>query len=256
MPIVFITGATRNTGRAIAEKFAAIGYDVAVSGREVNEAEFVANEISVKHGVKAKGYHLELADLKSINAAFEDIKNTFGGLDIFVANAAHLGVDFGVLNSTEEDFDSVIDANVKGTFFCCQMAAKIMKKQKKGSIVVVGSVHCHQAIHGRALYTMSKGALLSLTKSMAVELGGYGIRTNYLAAGAIHTDRWDVQDDEETARRRAQYPIGMESFGEDIAEAVYYLGSDLSKTVTGAELTVDSGISTCLLPFKKPVDCE
>ena len=256
MSVVFITGATRNTGRAIAEKFAQMGYDVAVSGRDVTDVEAVADELSQKYGVKTKGYQVELSDLKSVNAAFEDITTTFNGLDIFVANAAHLGVDFGVMNSTEDNFDSVIDANVKGTFFCCQAAAKIMKNQKKGSIVVVGSVHCHQAIHGRALYTMSKGALLSLTKSMAVELGGYGIRANYLAAGAIHTDRWDGQSEEETARRRAQYPIGMESFGEDIAEAVYYLGSDLSKTVTGAELTVDSGISTCLLPFKKPADCE
>ena len=256
MSVVFITGATRNTGRAIAEKFAAIGYDVAVSGRDVNEVEFVANEISVKHGVKAKGYSLELSDLKSVNEVFKDIEKTFQRLDIFVANAANLGVDLGVLNSTEDDFDSVVDANIKGTFFCCQNAAEIMKAQGKGSIVVVGSVHCHQSIHGRALYTLSKGALLSLTKSMAIELGAYGIRANYLAAGAIHTDRWDAQSEEETARRRANYPIGIESFGEDIAEAVYYLGSDLSKTVTGAELTVDSGISTCLLPFKKPADCE
>jgi 3-oxoacyl-[acyl-carrier protein] reductase len=256
MSVVFITGATRNTGRAIAEKFAAIGYDVAVSGRDVTDAEAVADELSQKYGVKAKGYGVELSDLKSVNAAFEDITTTFNGLDIFVANAANLGVDFGVLNSSEDDFDSVIDANVKGTFFCCQNAAKIMKAQGKGSIVVVGSVHCHQAIHGRALYTMSKGALLSLTKSMAVELGAYGIRANYLAAGAIHTDRWDGQTEEETVRRRAQYPAGIESFGEDIAEAVYYLGSDLSRTVTGTELTVDSGISICLLPFKKPADFD
>lgn len=256
MAVVFITGATRNTGRAVAEKFAKMGYSVVISGRTEVEASAVADELAKRYGVKTKGYGLELADLRTVNEAFDDIKKTFQGLDIFVANAANLGIDFGVLNSTESDFDSVIDANVKGTFFCCQAAAKIMKKQKKGSIVVIGSVHCHQAIHGRALYTMSKGALLSLTKSMAVELGGYGIRANYLAAGAIHTDRWDGQSEEETARRRAQYPIGMESFGEDIAEAVYYLGSDLSKTVTGAELTVDSGISTCLLPFKKPADCE
>lgn len=256
MAVVFITGATRNTGRAVAEKFAKMGYSVVISGRTEVEASAVADELAKRYGVKTKGYGLELADLRTVNEAFDDIKKTFQGLDIFVANAANLGIDFGVLNSTESDFDSVIDANVKGTFFCCQAAAKIMKKQKKGSIVVIGSVHCHQAIHGRALYTMSKGALLSLTKSMAVELGGYGIRANYLAAGAIHTDRWDGQSEEETARRRTQYPIGMESYGEDIAEAVYYLGSDLSKTVTGAELTVDSGISTCLLPFKKPADCE
>lgn len=256
MAVVFITGATRNTGRAIAEKFAKTGYDIALTGRQEDEAKAVADELSKKYGVNTKGYRLELAELKSVDETFEDIEKTFQRLDIFVANAANLGVDLGVLNSTEDDFDSVIDANIKGTFFCCQNAAEIMKAQGKGSIVVVGSVHCHQAIHGRALYTMSKGALLSLTKAMAVELGGYGIRANYLAAGAIHTDRWDAQSDEETARRRTQYPLGTESFGEDIAEAVYYLGSDLSKTVTGAELTVDSGISTCLLPFKKPADCE
>ena len=116
MKTVFITGATRNTGRAIAEKFAQLGFNVAVSGREAADAEAVANELSQKYCVKAKGYRVELSDIKSVKAAFEDIKGTFNGLDIFVANAANLGVDFGVLNSDEDAFDSVIDANVKGTF--------------------------------------------------------------------------------------------------------------------------------------------
>ena len=252
MKTIFITGAVRNTGLKTAEKFASEGYNVAISSRNIQDAEICAQNISKKFNVKAKGYALDLSDVNDIRRVFLQAEKDFGTIDVFVANAANLGVDYGLLNSTEKDYEDVCNINIKGNFFACQSAAEIMKRNGGGSIVIIGSVHSLQAIHGRALYTMSKGALLSLVKSMAVELGYYGIRANYISAGAIRTERWDVLSDEVQAKRRERYPIGRESYPEEIAEAVYYLGSDLSKTVTGCDLTVDSGISVCLLPFEKP----
>ncbi len=249
--VIFITGATKNTGLAIAEKFAENGYDVALTSRRADDAEKTAFYLSEKYGIKSVGYALALQDVGNIKDVFASVRRDFGRLDVFVGNSANLGVDVDILNATEEDFDGVMDVNLKGNFFCAQQAAMIMKKNGGGSIVMIGSVHYSQAIWGRVIYTASKGGLVSLVKSLAVELGEFGIRANTIIAGAIHTERWDVQTPEQTAKRRAQYPAGRESFGEEIANGAFYLGTDLSATVTGTELTIDSGISVCLLPYKK-----
>lgn len=249
--VIFITGATKNTGLAIAEKFAENGYDVALTSRRTDDAQKTASYLSEKYGIKSVGYALDLQSVDSIKDVFAEVRHDFGRLDVFVGNSANLGVDVDILNATEEDFDSVIDVNLKGNFFCAQQSAMIMRENGGGSIVMIGSVHYSQAIWGRVLYTASKGGLVSLVKSLAVELGEFGIRANTIIAGAIHTERWDVQTPEQTAKRRAQYPAGRESFGEEIANGAFYLGTDLSATVTGTELTIDSGISICLLPYKK-----
>ena len=126
-----------------------------------------------------------------------------------------------------------------------------MKEQKKGSIVFMSSVHSHECIFGRSLYTASKGGINALMRALAIELGQYNIRSNCIIAGAIKTNRWDNFTDEEIAKKRSNWPIGLESTGEDIANGVFYLGTDLSKTVTGTELTIDSGILISLLPYKE-----
>lgn len=247
--IIFVTGATENTGLAIAEHFAGNGYNVVISSRDINKAENTAGILKKKYNIKAAGYSLDLKNVDDIKRVFAEIKRDFGRLDTFVANSANLGVDLDLLSSTPEAFDDVINVNLRGTYFCCQQAALMMKEQNKGAIVIIGSVHYKAGIWGRGAYAASKGGLASLTRSMAVELGKYNIRTNYIVAGAIHTNRWDGQSEEISAKRRKNYPIGRESTGQDIANAVYYLGTDLSASVTGADLTVDSGIGACLLPY-------
>lgn len=251
MPTVFITGATKNTGLAIAEKFASEGYDVAISSRDEKEAEIAAEALAKKYNVKVKGYELSLCDVANIKSVFSSIKQDFGSLDTFVANAANLGVDMDVLEIDEDEYDSVLDVNLKGSFFCAQQAAKIMKEKSGGAIVFLSSVHSKQCIFGRSMYTASKGGINALSRSLAIELAHYGIRSNSLIAGAIRTERWDSLTDEQIAARRANWPVGVESTGEDIANGVFYLGTDLSKTVTGTELTIDSGILISLLPFKE-----
>ena len=249
---VFITGATKNTGLATAKRFARDGYNIAITSRTADSAEKAAKTIEAGYGVKSIGYAMQMNDVADINRVFSSVEKDFGELSVLVCNAAHLAVDYTLLNSNEQMFSEVMDVNIKGNFFCCQCAANIMKKNHKGAIVVIGSVHSGQAVQGRALYTISKGALFSMVKSMAIELGAYGIRANYIAAGAIHTERWDKMDPETAEKKRAIYPVGRESMPRDIAEADYYLGSDLSPTVTGTQLVIESGITDCLLPFGVP----
>ena len=252
MPTVLITAGAKNTGFAIAEKFAENGYDVAITSRSAEEIAKAAAAIREKYGVKVKGYTMELTDVAGIRAVFAEIKADFGRLDTFVANAANLGVGNDFLDIDEDEYDSVIDVNLKGSFFSAQEAARIMKEQETGgAIVFMSSVHSHQCIFGRSLYAASKGGINILMRAMAIELAQYHIRANCIIAGAIRTDRWDGQTPEQEAKRRANWPLGIESTGEDIANGVFYLGTDLSKTVTGTELTIDSGISISLLPYKE-----
>ncbi len=249
MSTVFITGATKNTGFAIARKFASEGFDVAVSGRDQASADQAAEQIAREFGVKTKGYVLELPQLANIIEVFRQIKEDFGGLDTFVACAANLGVDYDMLSVTEKDYEEVVDANLKGTYFCAQQAIKLMIEQNKGSLVFISSVHSKEALWGRSLYTASKGGINALARSIAIEFGPYNIRANAIIAGAIKTDRWDTLTPEQVAAKRKNWPLGLESTGEDIANGSFYLGTDLSKTVTGSELTIDSGVLISLLPF-------
>ena len=246
---VLITGAVRNTGWEIARKFAKEGYGVAITSRDGEEARKAACRLELESGTRCRGYELDLTCMDEICQVFQEARRDFGGLSAFVANSANLGVDLDLLSATPEQYDAVMDINLKGTYFCCQQAAQLMKAGG-GSIVIVGSVHYRQAIWGRSLYAASKGGLASLVRSMAYELGPYGIRANYVVAGAIRTERWDSLTPEQIAAKRKNWPLGRESAGEDIANAVYYLGSPLSATVTGTDLTVDSGVSICLLPFE------
>ena len=247
---VFITGGVRNTGLAVARRFARAGWKVALTSRKREDAEKTALALTREFCVPARGYALSLKDAAETARVFEACRRDLGGPDALILCAADLGIGKGILNSTPEDAAAILGVNLAGNFFCCQAAARLMK-ETGGAIVVIGSVHSDGAVPDRALYTVSKGGLKSLVKSMAVELAPFGIRANYIAAGAIHTERWDELDPETLEKRRSRYPAGRESMPEEIAEAAFFLGTDLSPTVTGAVLTVDSGITACLLPYQK-----
>ncbi len=250
--VAFVTGAARNTGFAIARRFASEGYGVCISSRsepQLRQAEGLLRAECPQ--AACLGVVMDPSDVGSIRQAFEQIGLRFGRLDAFVSNAANLAVGMNVFNTSPEDWDAVMDANARGTFFCCQEAVKLMRKAGGGSICSVSSVHANQAIPGRVCYSASKAAVNAMMRCLAVELGHLNIRANSVIAGAIHTERWDGQSAEETKRRRGQYPAGRESTPEEIAGCVYFLCSDQSPTVTGTEMTVDSGISVCLLPYNK-----
>ena len=157
-----------------------------------------------------------------------------------------------ILSTTEEDFDSIVNANLKGYFFGTQAAAKLMiQTGTKGSIVLIGSVHSRGALPNRIPYAISKGGIEVMTRNCAYELGKYGIRVNCLVAGAIVNDKFLEQTEEEKEKRRANWPLGKESYPEDIAKSVYFLSSSEAATITGTSLVVDSGVSACLLQYHK-----
>lgn len=251
MKNVLITGATRNTGFAAARLFAKEGYGVAITGRDKERAVAAANAIADEFGVKAAGYGLDITDTAEVERVFLQAENDFGSIDVFVANSANLGIGCGAVNTSEREFDEIVSANVRGTFFCCQSAAKIMKRHGGGSIVTVGSVQATGAVRGRCVYAMTKAAISVLVKNLAFELGEYGIRANNVVAGAIHTERWDGLSADELEKRRAKYPAGREATEDEIANAIYYLASEKAASITGIDLTVDSGISVCILPYEK-----
>lgn len=251
MKTVFITGATENTGFAIARKFTKNGYYVIISSRNLERAEKAAKALEDEFNIKSKAYEMNQMNLDSISSTFEKIEKDFDSLDVFVANSANLGVDSGLIGTEEQTFDDIITTNIKGRFFCCQHAAEIMKKKSGGSIVTMGSVQALGAVRGRTVYSMTKAAISALVKNMAYELGEYNIRTNNLVAGAIHSKRWDVLTEEVKKVRRSRYPLGRESTEDEIANAVYFLGSELSSSMTGPDMVVDSGITSCMLPYSK-----
>jgi len=247
---ILVTGATKNTGWAIARRFAADGWNVAITSRDAAAAENAAAKLKGEFpGVEVLGLAMDPAKVGDIRAAFASIAEKFGRLDAFVSNAANLGVGMSVLNSTEDDWDAVMNANSRAAFFGSQEAVKLMKDG--GSIVFISSCHAKKAVPRRALYTASKAAIGGITRSLAVELGCLGIRVNAILAGAVRTDRWDGLSEEDVAVRRARWPSGVESSPEDIAAAVAFLCSDGAHTITGTEIPVDSGIGVCLLQYNK-----
>ena len=247
---MLVTGATKNTGWAVARRFAADGWNVAITSRDAAAAENAAAKLKGEFpAVDALGMAMDPADVGDIRAAFASVAARFGRLDAFVSNAANLGVGMSVLNSSEADWDAVMNANARAAFFGAQESVKLMRDG--GTRVFISSCHAQKSVPGRALYTASKAAIGGITRSLAVELGCLGIRVNAILAGAVRTDRWDPLTEDEVAARRARWPIGKESTPEDIAAVVAFLCSDAASTISGAEIPVDSGIGACLLAYNK-----
>lgn len=251
MKVALITGATRNTGLAVAKRFAAEGYTVAITSRDGALAREAAKALEQEYAVPVRGYEMHPSCVQSIRETFALLEQELGRLDVFVANSAHLGIGYTLLDTTEEQYDAVADVNMKGTFFCCQCAARLMRRSGGGAIVTIGSVQGSGGLSGRTVYGISKAAMSMLVRHMAYELGQYHIRANNIVAGAVHSCRWEELSDAEIAARRSRYPVGRESTEEEIANAVWFLASDQSGSITGTDLTVDSGLTACLLPYTK-----
>ncbi len=245
---ILITGAARNTGFVTAGLFASRGWDVHITSRTFADAERAASEIAAANpGIRTYAYACDISKYADIEALYAAVRANAGRLDAFVANAAHLGVGADIFTTDEATFDAIVDTNVKGTFFCCREAARLM--DQGGSIVIMSSVQSKGAIEGRTVYALTKGALNVLSKFLAYDLAPYRIRSNVIIAGAIHTERWDVLDEATCAARRANYLTGSEAPGSAIAEGIWYLCSDVAASTTGAELTIDSGVLVPILPL-------
>lgn len=250
---VFVTGGAAGTGRAIAERFAKEGYDVFITSRNREKAEITANMIAEKYSVFCKGYELGIRNEEAVKNLFLDIDMQKCTLETVVLNAADLGfgndpaAGMNLFSTSIDDFQRVVDTNIVWNFMIVRQAALRMRRQKKGAIVFISSNTAIRAIPNRTAYSASKGGINAMSKAIAIDLGPFGIRSNVVLPGTIKTERW-VQMGIKQIVNGELTPIGDISDFEDIANAAWFLGSDLSKNVTGAEILVDGGMSSQLYP--------
>lgn len=246
---VFITGATVNTGLGIAEKFAQEGYTVFAGSRNAEHAEQTARGLSEKYGVYAKGYGMQVFDEEDAKRVFNDIRKQGYLLDCLVLNAADLGIRQEFLTVKMEDFMNVINTNIGWNFMLARQAAIQMMEKKRGSIVFINSNTAYRCIPDRIAYSASKSGALGLMRALAFDLGKFNIRVNAVLPGMIKTDRWENNYNDCRNALSNYTPLGDIADFEDIANAAYYFGSDLSKNTTGAELVVDGGNMIQLYPL-------
>lgn len=254
MSAVFITGAQTGTGYGIAELFAKNGWDVFITSRRGAEAEASAKKLAETYGVFAKGYECNIRNEQQIIDIFNDIDNTGRFVETVVLNAANMGFnpkdpaagqDFWTV--PVEDFQVVFETNLVWNFMIIRQAALRMREKGKGSIVFISSNTAYRAIPNRAAYSASKGGINAFTRALAVDLGPYGIRCNVVLPGTIKTARW-VEMGSKQIVNGSLTPIGDISDFEDLANACWFFGTDMSKNITGTELTVDGGMTCQLYP--------
>ena len=245
---VLITGACYGTGFAIAEKFASEGYDVFITGRDAEKVNDAARDITGEFGVNAKGYQTASFEEDRVKEIFADIREQGYLLDTLVLNAANLGIGQESLEVDMDEFMSVYNINIKWNFMMSREAAKQMKEKGKGSIVFIGSNSAQRVTENRCAYCSSKGAMISMSKSFAVDWGKYGIRSNCVLPGMIKTERWENNVNNCKYYLANYTPIEDIASFEDVANAAWFLGSDLSRNTTGTELVVDGGMLAQLTP--------
>ena len=238
--VALVTGAAQGIGKAIAMLLARNGADVVVSDINLEKAQETANEIEGM-GRRSFAIKVNVADLKDVERMGEAIVEQFGRIDILVNNAG-ITRDRLILRMTEEDWDAVLDVNLKGTFNCTKAAIRYMSKQKSGKIVSIASVSGEMGNPGQANYAASKAGVIGFTKTIAREFAGRGINVNAIAPGYIQTPMTDAVP--EKTKEELKRMIPMERLGkpEDVAQAVLFLVSENSSYITGQVLNVNGGI--------------
>lgn len=236
-----VTGATRGIGRAIALKLAGMGANIVASYRSNHEeAEKLKVELE-SLGVKAILVSGDVSKDEDSKKLIELAKNTFGSIDILVNNAG-ITKDNLILRMKEEDFDQVIDVNLKGTFNCLRHITPVMVKQRSGKIINVSSVVGITGNAGQINYAASKAGVIGMTKSLAKELGGRGINVNAVAPGYISTDMTSVLSDSVKDKMKEIIPLKRLGEPNDVAEVVAFLASDASSYITGQVINIDGGM--------------
>lgn len=232
-----VTGSTRGIGRAIAQSLRDAGARVAIVGRDLARAEAVAAEI----GNGAQGFACDVGDVTQVNALIAAVEQAFGGIDILVNNAG-LTRDNILLRLKDDDWDTVIDANLRSAFATTRAAVRGMMKKRWGRIINIASVVGIIGNKGQANYAASKAGLIGLTKSVAKEFASRGVLANVVAPGFIETDMTAAMTPEARATMSAQIPLERLGSPEDIANVVTFLASDRAAYITGQVLVVDGGL--------------
>ena len=242
--VALITGATRGIGKGIAESFAAQGATVAFTyASSAKKAEELEKELSDKFGVKVKGYQSNAADFDAAQELVTEVVKEFGTVDVLVNNAG-ITRDTLMMRMSEEQWDEVIQTNLKSVFNMTKAVMRTMLKARSGSIINMSSVVGVKGNAGQANYSASKAGILGFTKSIALELGSRNIRCNAIAPGFIETEMTDALDADTVQGWRDSIPLKRGGTPEDVAQACLFLASDMSAYITGQTLNVDGGMLT------------
>ena len=239
--VALVTGASRGIGRAIALKLAAQDMYVIVNyASSAEKAQAVLGEIRAAGGDgRCMGW--DVSDFTATENAMKEIIRTCGHLDVVVNNAG-ITRDGLLVSMKEEDYDRVLDVNLKGAFFVIRFAARQMLKQRSGRIINISSVSGRLGNAGQANYCAAKAGLLGLTKSAARELGSRGITVNAIAPGFIETEMTEGLSEELRAKMQERIPLGHMGTAENVADAAAFLASDQASYITGQVLSVDGGM--------------
>ncbi|EVP44748.1 3-oxoacyl-[acyl-carrier-protein] reductase [Staphylococcus aureus] len=236
-----VTGASRGIGRSIALQLAEEGYNVAVNYAGSKEkAEAVVEEIKAK-GVDSFAIQANVADADEVKAMIKEAVSQFGSLDVLVNNAG-ITRDNLLMRMKEQEWDDVIDTNLKGVFNCIQKATPQMLRQRSGAIINLSSVVGAVGNPGQANYVATKAGVIGLTKSAARELASRGITVNAVAPGFIVSDMTDALSDELKEQMLTQIPLARFGQDTDIANTVAFLASDKAKYITGQTIHVNGGM--------------
>ena len=240
---VIITGASRGIGRGIAKVFAKQGANIAFTYRSSDEkAKALEDELSA-NGCKVKGYKSDASNFEAAQQLAVDVLEEFGSIDVLVNNAG-ITKDGLLMRMSEDDFDRVMDINMKSVFNMTKAVLRPMLKQRKGSIINMSSVVGVKGNAGQANYSASKAAINGFTKSTALELGSRNIRCNSIAPGFIETEMTEALGEEQIQEWRNSIPLKRGGTSEDIANSALFLASDMSAYVTGQVLHVCGGMLT------------
>lgn len=239
--IALITGAGRGIGRAMALRFAQEGAQVAVVSRTLENAEKVAREIE-ESGGKAWAFALDVSQPEVIEATIPEILETIGHVDILVNNAG-VTRDGLLMRMSIEDWDTVIDTNLRSAFTMIKALSRQFAKRRSGRIINVASVVGLMGNVGQANYAASKAGLFGLTKTVAKELAGRGVTSNAIAPGFIDTDMTDTLPDKVKDEAKSHVPLGRFGAVDDVAHAATFLAGPGGAYITGHILTVDGGMS-------------
>ena len=238
--VVVITGGNRGIGLGITKRFLSEGARVAVIGTRPESVDPVVNELSTDSN-ELRGYALNVENREQVEEVFKKITGDFGGIDVLVNNAG-ITKDTLLMRMKEDDWDSVIDINLKGAFNCLKAVTRPMMKARKGRIINISSVVGQTGNAGQANYSASKAGLFGLTKSAAKELAARNITVNAIAPGYIATEMTDAVSDEARDAFLRNIPLARAGQADEVAAAIAFLASDDAAYITGQTVNVDGGL--------------